>query len=59
MKNYMEARTIREPTTTPAKEIGECCKCGYPIYEGLHHDCPTAPKLKIEDNNQFGIKENS
>ena len=31
-------------TTAPAS-IGNCLRCGYPIYQGLAHHCITAPMI--------------
>ena len=51
-KNYMDAG-YSNPSPTIAKEIGECSKCNYPLYEGIHHDCPTAPRKNGEIKNNF------
>ena len=45
----------KEVTTGNPKHVGDCPICGHPCYEGLHHDCPTAPKIENpQQNNKFG-----
>jgi hypothetical protein len=31
-------------TTRNPKQMGDCHKCGYPIFQGVSHFCPTAAK---------------
>ena len=49
----MRDREKEETTTGNPKYIGKCPICGYPCYEGLHHDCSTAPKIENANSSNW------
>jgi hypothetical protein len=37
-------KAVKKVNTGDCKKLGKCSRCGHQMYEGLVHQCPTAPK---------------